>query len=290
MTDLAILDVIETSTIDGAKFLPAAVMTDDLYIAGTAGKGLVVYPLKGGEVRTIGDAQGLPSNHVQALLWDGQKIYAWLGRRGADAYLVRLKPDGSELETLVSSRRAVHENIMDKLGPVRCDLLMRDPERKRILVRIEAGNNVESGFYQLDLATGKFSFPVKSWIGHGRPSRALSRNLALLYEHTMFSTDPSTADLAAVFDTKSEEIKIIYQQNHRLSKMAYPFTLRGDELWMISPWGQLNVRTGNFEHFTSLRPGDMNFQPGINFAKVSDEEMIVGDLSGLWLLKFKPAE
>jgi hypothetical protein len=290
MSDLPILDVIETSTIDGAKFLPAAVMTDELYIAGTSGKGLVVFPLKGGEVRTIGDAQGLPSNHVQALLWDGQKIYAWLGRRGTDAYLVRLKPDGTELETLVSSRRAVHENLMDKLGPVRCDLLMRDAERKRILIRIETGGSGDSGFYQLDLATGRFSFPVKSWIGHGRPSREISAHSALLYEHTMFSTDASTADLAAVFDTKDDEIKVIYRQNYRLSKMAYPFTLRGDELWMISPWGRLNVRTGDFEHFASLRPDEKNFQPGINFAQVSKDEMVVGDLSGLWLLKFKPAE
>jgi hypothetical protein len=284
--DINQVTVIERSTTEGSYFIRSACIADDNYYAATLGRGIVVFPLKGGMPRRIDESTGLPSDFVQYVVSHKGMIYAWLGQPRKAAYLVRMKTDGTGIEVIVSSRRTIKKTPLDNVAPVLCDFMTVDEARQRIVFRLTSnGSDDVLGFWEVGLANDAVRQLKRTHLVlAGQPPRRISED-QILTKHDF---------VAQLFDLKTNELKSLVRYEAQYSGHFLPITLLGDKLWMGLPFSSIDVKTRKLETFPDLRGPRkdgtrLQFQPGIVFEKVGDQELLLGDPAGLWLIKMKPA-
>jgi hypothetical protein len=278
------LTAIERSTSEGSYFIRSACIAGDNYYAATLGRGIVVFPLKGGLPHRIDEAGGLPSDFVQCLTAHHGIVYAWLGQPRKAAYLVRLKTDGTDIQVIVSSRRTIKKTPLDNVAPVLCDFMMVDQPRDRIVFRLTSnGSDDTLGFWELALANDTVRQMQRTHLVlAGHPPRSVSDDQILVKD----------GFLARRLDLKTGMLRPVVRHETQYSGNFQPIALMGDKVWINFPFGSIDVKTQKIEFFPNLRapaPGK-TFQPGVFFEKVGVREFLLGDSAGLWLIKMKPAE
>jgi hypothetical protein len=282
--DINQLTVIERSTSEGSYFIRSACIADDNYYAATLGRGIVVFPLKGGVPRRIDESSGLPSDFVQCVCSHDGTIYAWLGQPRKAAYLVRLKTDGTGIEVIASSRRTIKKTPLDNVAPVLCDFMTVDEARQRIVFRLTSnGSDDVLGFWEVGLANDAVRQLKRTHLVlAGHAPRRISEDQILTKE----------GFVAQVFDLKTNALKSLVRYDTQYSGHFMPIALLGDKLWVSLPFSSIDVKTQKIEMFPNLRvprKDGIQFPPGVVFEKVGDQEFLLGDLAALWLIKMKPA-
>ena len=263
--------------IQGSYLRRTPCLAGDCYFTPTLGKGILVFPLDGSPPRAINEEMGLPSNFVQAITCHESLLYAWVGQPKREAYLVRMKLDGTDLRVIASSRRAVEQTPLDNVAPVQCDFLWPDAPRRRIVFRLTASSADNLGLWELDLKSDRLrQLQQNRVLQVEEPPQVVPDDRLLIHDGAKVH----------VFDLKTNEFRLFHEHVADPPPWFHPLTLRGDELWLGSPFGRIDLRTKRLEKFPKLRDTEY-FQPGFGHLLGSDE-LLVGDTEGLWLLKLKP--
>jgi hypothetical protein len=276
------LTAIERSTSEGSYFIRSACIAGDNYYAATLGRGIVVFPLNGGLPRRIDEAGGLPSDFVQCLTAHNGILYAWLGQPRKTAYLVRLKTDGTDIQVIASSRRTIKKTPLDNVAPVLCDFMVVDQPRDRIVFRLTSnGSDDTLGFWELALANDTVRQLLRMHLVlSGHPPRSVAEDRILVKDGFQ----------ARLLDLKTGLLRPLVRHETQYSGQFQPITLLGDKVWISFPFSSIDVKTRKIEFFPSLPGRGKTFQPGVFFENVGDREILLGDPSGLWLIKLRPAE
>jgi hypothetical protein len=278
------LTTIQQSTTEGSYFIRSACISGDHYFAATLGRGIVVFPLKGGEVpRRINESSGLPSDNVHCLTAHNGMLYAWLGQPRKAAYLVRMKTDGTEMQVISSSRRTIKSTPLDNVTPVWCDFMTVDAPRQRIVFRLTNTNSDDVlGFWELSLTTGAVrQLKRMHLVLSGFAPRLISGERILVKD----------GYLGQLFDLKTNELRPLLRYQAENPGLFFPIGLLDDKLWLSYPFSSIDVKTRKIERFPNLRPADktMGFQPGLVFEQTGEGEFVLGDPAALWIIKMKPA-
>ena len=277
--NLNVLSIIERSTTLGSYFVRSSLLADGRYYAATMGKGILAFPLDGSSPRSITAESGLPSNFVQAITCHEGLLYAWVGQPKREAYLVRLKLDGTDLHVIASSRRAVEQTPLDNVAPVQCDFLWPDVPRRRIVFRLTTSNSDNNlGLWELDFQSDRLRQLQRTQhlLSSSKPPRVVSDDRLLIQDGSKIHA----------FDLKTNELRLFCEHVTDPPWMFHLLTLRGDELWLGIPFGRIDLRTKRLEEFPKLRETEY-FQPGFGHL-LGPDELVLGDTEGLWLLKLKP--
>jgi len=275
------LTTIERSTTEGSYFIRSACIAGDNYFAATLGRGIVVFPLKGGVPWRIDEASGLPSDFVQCLTTHNGNLYAWLGQPRKAAYLVHLKLDGTDIEVISSSRRTIQKTPLDNVAPVVYDFMTVDNERQRIVFRLTSTGSADSlGLWELSLATGAVrQLQRMHLVLSGLPPRLIAGDQILIKD----------GYVAQLFDMKTNKLHPLVRYEAQNPGLFTPITLLGDKVWVSYPFSSIDAKTRKIDLFPNLRGPGKTFQPGIFFEQTGDREFLLSDPAALWLIKMKPA-
>ncbi|MBS0261227.1 MAG: hypothetical protein JSS02_04665 [Planctomycetes bacterium] len=273
------LTTIERSTSEGSYFIRSACIAGDHYFAATMGRGIVAFPLQGGDIRRLDESIGLPSDFVHCLIAHDGFLYAWLGQPRKAAYLVRLKPDGTEIQTIASSRRTIRETPLDNVTPALCDFMTIDEPRHRLVFRLaNSGSDNVLGIWELSLKTNVIRQLKRTHlILSGYAPRLLTDERVLIKD----------GFVARIFDLKTNELTQLAQYQAENPGLFMPIGVLGDRIWLSYPFGSFDVKTKSVETFPKLRAADKMFQPGVFFAQTGDREYLLADPGALWILKLK---
>jgi hypothetical protein len=279
--DINQLTTIERSTSEGSYFIRSACIAGDDYFAATMGRGIVVFPLKGGVPRRFDESSGLPSDFVHCLTAHDSKIYAWLGQPRKAAYLVRLNSDGSDIQIISSSRRTIRTTPLDNVSPVACDFMTVDAPRQRIVFRLTNTNSDDVlGFWELSLASGVVRQLQRTHlILSGSPPRLLSGDRVLVKD----------GFVARIFDLKTNQFSPLVRYEAQNPGLFTPIAVIGERVWVSYPFGSIDLKTQKVDAFPNLGGRGSRFQPGVFFQQTGEREFLLGDPAALWIIKMKPA-
>jgi hypothetical protein len=137
-----------------ANCVVQSVIHNKYFIAGTARDGVYVFPLEGGAPGRIGEKEGLPAEHVDALTAQDNQIVASL----EGGYLVQIDLATRRIEVLASSRRTNKLSPFDNDRPFYVRTILADPERQRVLfpVGLASFTHPNTGMWEYNLTTRQF--------------------------------------------------------------------------------------------------------------------------------------
>jgi hypothetical protein len=274
------LTAIERSTTEGSYFIRSACLAGDDYFAATMGRGIVAFPLRGGELRRLDESIGLPSDYVHCLIFHDGFLYAWMGQPRKAAYLVRLKPDGTDIRIIASSRRTIRETPLDNVTPALCDFMTIDAPRDRLVFRLTNSSSDDvMGIWELSLKANEVRQLKRThMILSGYAPRLLSGERVLIKD----------GFVGRIFDLKTNELSTLVQYEAENAGLFSPIAVFGDKIWISYPFGSFDVKTKSAEVFPKLRDSDKTFQPGVFFEQTGDREFLMADPAAMWVLKMKP--
>ncbi len=290
VNDLPVRELAERSTQAGAEFVTHSLVLCDDYLAATSGKGILRFSLSDKSVHVINAKQGLPSDYAQYLASDGRRIYAWLGKPRAESYFVSCLPDGSELQVIASSRRTVKASPLDDATPSVCKWMTWDAARNRVVLFLVASSGSHGSLWQFTPETNALKEIAKLGLTFSsQPPRQIDANHLMMFDRTRFTTAPHAENVVTVFDLRDDTLRNVYRRDYKLSRLGIPFTMIDDAIWQSAPWGGLNSEDDSVTPFPPLRTveKERDFQPGAVCLPIDKKQLLIGDNSGLWLLKLK---
>lgn len=270
-----------------------AIAHDKLY-AGTVSEGILVFPLAGGNPTRIGEKEGLPSRSVHKLVVVDNTLVAAL----EGGYIVTHDLVTGRTDVAASSRRAEKLSPFDNTAPFRLDTLIADPKRQRVLFRlgITSINDPRGGLWEFNLASRQFKKLEPAIYGAWSPVIGdcfyLFQLDALKRESTgLLAYDLTTDKLAVVHGKAATEFGKLATAEMPGGSVPFPKHLLHDgHYWSAYPFGRHSLDGTREENYPSLRDQSWqySFSARVSLQAVSPNELLIGDLSGLYLVRLKP--
>ncbi len=290
----------------GIAFGTAACVHEDRYYLGTNGHGILAFPFDDGLPVRITVAEGLPSNHVQAVVGLGGRIFAYLGEANKDSYVVAWDPKAHKAEVLASSRRKEKRSPFDDNKPLITTIMLADPVRGQVVFPVYSPFTQEplNGMWALDVKKDTFSRLFVLHLGDADlagPSMRIEGNSLLLPSTLgLFSYDLAKNDHRLLYENKvSLEVGPIRSAVYSLGRMPEyrkrydrrwdargPYVIADDWLWAAAPFARQTLDGRKQELLAPLRKEQTFFQPGECLRMFRGQrELLAGDIYGLWLIK-----
>jgi len=274
-------------------------------------RGVFVFPLEGGAVQHIGMPEDLPSEAVQSLAYVDGKLYAAVGRKEKESFVVAYDLEASTCKVLVSSRRHEIQNGLDNVSPPPIiKFMMSDPERHRVLFTVSLGINVpcEShlGLWQIDTTTGQVKQLVQLY---SQPvwANLVGDGTALISFHKYGGTQICGGSVCGVisYELATDHTRFLCtcepksagpqlpapEGIPRMPLMAYPPHAIIDG-WVWFADGRVSTNAAGLEYF----PASKETQGAVPFAWKSFHllgnrgQMAIAGPGGIWLLTLKTHE
>jgi hypothetical protein len=262
--------------------------------AGTVSEGIFVFPLAGGAPTRIGEKEGLPSRSVHKLtIVDNTLVAALEG-----GYVITHDLMTGRTETIASSRRAEKLSPFDNAGPFRFAALAADPKRQRVLftLNLNSRNDPKGGLWEFSLATRQFKKlqPIIS----GAWSPVQGERIYLLQvdginrlEGGLVAYDLAANQFTLVHGKAPKEYGNL-KSTAMPAELSIPFArylLHQNYYWSVSPFGRYSLDGKQEDFYPSLRDlsWKYSFSARVSLQAVSPSELLIGDSSGLYLVRLK---
>jgi hypothetical protein len=262
--------------------------------AGTVSEGVFVFPLEGGPPARIGEKEGLPSQSVRNLaIVDNTLIAALDG-----GYLVTRDLMTGRTETIASSRRAEKLSPFDNDGPLYLEDLVADAKRQRVLFRLPLhfATGAKAGLWEFNVASRQFKKLQPVVVGNWSP--IIDDRIYLQQFHGL---ERDAGGLVA-YDLAANEYMLVYGKAAKEygalksiempADLSIPFArhlLHGGHYWSVYPFGRRSLDGQSQDFYPSLldQTWTYAFSARVSLQAVSPTELLIGDLSGLYLVRLK---
>jgi hypothetical protein len=281
---------------DGHSFVTSTAIANGRLYAGTVTDGIVVFPLAGGAPTRIGEKEGLPSPFVTKLVIVKEKLVAALD----GGYLISYDLGTGRCDTLASSRRSQKLSPFDDSAPFRLGEMTADAKRSRVLFNF--GTVANNGLWEFNTQTRQFKklHPV---IG-GAWSPVIDDRFYVYYSggkyfHYLLAYDLAN-DQFTLLDGKAQREFSGLKPKGMPAHLSAPFRnclflgeahslLHQGSLWTVRPFGRHSLDGKAEEIYPSLRDQkEANaFAPRVSLQAVTSTELLIGDISGLYLVRLK---
>jgi WD40 repeat protein len=276
-------------------YITSTAVAGDRIYAGTMTDGILVFPLAGGNPTRIGEKEGLPARQVHRLAVVDETLVASL----EGGYIVACDLAGGTCRTVASSRRGEMLSPFDNSSPFTLAALAADPERHRVLftLSLPAANDPRGGLWEFEVKARRFR-KVQAHVS-GTWSE-VSKGRIYLYQSDVLRSRP---DVLLAYELAEDRFTLLNGQAPAeygaLKSAEAPADLSvlfpGKGLlhrcyfWQVYPFGRHTLDEKKEDYFPS--PRDNSFMYGfsamVSLRPAGARELLVGDYSGLYLLRFK---
>jgi hypothetical protein len=289
----------------GINFGTSACVHQNRYYLGTKGHGIFALPFDDGEPERITAADGLPSDEVQALACMDGRLYAYLGERDKDSYVVAWDLKARKCEVLASSRRKEKRSPFDDNTPLVTSFLLPDPARGQVLISVFSPftQHALNGVWALDVKKDTFR---RLFILHHADLALVGPGLHLEGDRLVmpsmlgtFSFDLTRNDQKLLLDGKvalevgptrsavfsAGQMPAIRKRTEDGLTLRPPFVVADGWLWAGQPFARRTLDGGKEEMLAPLRRDQKFFQPTESLQRFRGErELLAGDSFGLWVI------
>lgn len=282
--------------------ITASCLSKDHIFVGTRSDGLHAFDRFGG-ARLI--SKDFPSQAIEAMSFHDGKLYVALG----GGYLLAVNPESGAYETLASSRRRERLTPFDDSDVFRIPYLVADAERHRLIFLLYqkpghliyypsaliAAKDTTNGLWEYDLKAKTFKRHIELYYHAflwGSPVRA---------GHVILSKPGHHHTGVMDFDLAANKGKLLWARTpigpevakeSAVSLADYtPFAnvqlVRGDWMWCAHPLSRGALSERRLELLPALGTNaDFGPDAGLALEPIGRDRLLLGNTSGLWLLKF----
>lgn len=237
--------------------LRAVAMDQNAFYVGTMKDGIARLPFDGGSPLLFGIADGLPSDTIQALVLQGGKLYAGVGREGYEAYVVAFDPEKLESKVLASSQRRPPQNAFDGLSPVPYfGSMLGHPSDHSVYFTIHSGTKVAeqpfNGIWRLSTRDERVDHVLPTLVNVLQlwPAAPGRMEVAGFSSVTGFDPESGNADLIINRSKSRPTVKGVRADSARFHQRAQaggPFVRVGKWIWAATPLTRFNEHDGSIE-------------------------------------------